>query len=134
MSWINQAREGPYIGKVTFNNTSLKMQVLIKMNKKEEALALVEEAAAMADKNQLNNLGYTLLNMGEHQLAIKYFKINVKNNPTDANVYDSLGEAYKTTGDTRNAVKNLKMSLYFNPPPGVKANSEKLLKEMGVSI
>ncbi len=134
MGWVDQAREGPFIGKVTYGNTVLKMQLLLKTDKKKEALDLVEEAAAMADTNELNNLGYTLLNIGEHDLAIKYFKINVKNNPTDPNVYDSLGEAYKTVGDTKNAVKNLRMSLSLNPPPGVKANSEKLLKEMGVTL
>ncbi len=134
LGWINIARESQFFSQVTFVNTALKMQLLLKMDKKDKALAMVDEAAALADTNQFNNLGYNLLNMGEHDLAIKYFKINVKNNPADPNVYDSLGEAYKTVGDTRIAVKNLKKSLSLNPPPGVKANSEKLLKEMGISI
>ena len=55
-------------------------------------------------------------------------------NPKDANVYDSLGEAYKTIGDKRNAIKNLKKALTLNPPPNVKTNSEKLLGELGVKI
>ena len=101
------------------------------MNKKDDAMALADEAAGMASMNQLNALGYQLLNMGEHDRAIKYFKMNVKNNPTNANVYDSLGEAYKTKGDKKNAIKNLKKSLTLNPAPAVKANSEKLLKELG---
>jgi tetratricopeptide (TPR) repeat protein len=46
-------------------------------------------------------------------------------------VYDSLGECYKTMGDKKNAIKYLKKSLSLNPPPNVKANSEKLLTELG---
>lgn len=131
MSWLNSAREGQFFSQKTFGNTALKMQLLLKMDKKDEALSMVEEAAGMANMNQLNAMGYQLLNMGEHELAVKYFKLNVKNNPTNANVYDSLGEAYKTMGDKKNAVKNLKKSLTLNPPPAVKSNSEKLLKELG---
>jgi len=131
IGWIDSAREGQFFSQKTFGNTAIKMQLLLKMNKKDDAMALVEEAAGYANMNQLNNLGYQLLNMGEHDKAVKYFKLNVKNNPTNANVYDSLGEAYKTKGDKKNAIKNLKKSLTLNPPPAVKANSEKLLKELG---
>ena len=93
-----------------------------------------EEAATLANMNQLNAMGYQMLNEKENDLAIKFFKMNVKNNPKNANVYDSLGEGYKTLGDNKNAIKNLKKSLSLNPPPNVKANSEKLLKELGVVI
>ena len=47
-------------------------------------------------------------------------------------VHDSLGEAYKVSGQDKLAVKNLKKSLSLNPPANVKANSIKLLKELGV--
>mgnify|MGYP003671627450 FL=1 len=103
------------------------------MNRKEDALSLVDEMATMANTNQLNAIGYQLLGMGEYDKAIKYFKLNVKNNPQNANVFDSLGEAYKTIGDKKNAIKNLKKALSLNPGPGVKANSEKLLAELGVT-
>ena len=79
-------------------------------------------------------MGYQMLNQKQNDLAIKFFKMNVKNYPTDANVYDSLGEGYKTIGDNKNAIKNLKKSLSLDPQPNVKANSEKLLKEMGVKV
>ena len=65
---------------------------------------------------------------------MKYFKLNVKNNPTNANVHDSLGEAYKTVGDKKNAIKSFKKSLSLDPPANVRANSVKLLKELGVDV
>ncbi len=87
----------------------------------------------MANTNQLNRLGYLVMNTyKDNKRALKFFKMNVKNNPKSPNVYDSLGEAYKTMGDKRNAIKNLKKALSLNPPANVKANSVKLLKELGV--
>jgi tetratricopeptide (TPR) repeat protein len=134
LDWINNAMEGQFFSAKTFNNMAVKAQILQKMGQKAEVLAMVPEMAGMATTNEMNNLGYMLLNMGENDTALKYFKINARNNPTNANVFDSLGEAYKIMGDRKNAIKNLKKSLSLNPPAGVKANSEKLLAELGVTI
>jgi len=41
------------------------------------------------------------------------------------------GEAYAAKGDKKNAIINFKKSLSMNPPPNVKANSEKYLKQLG---
>lgn len=134
LGWINNAIEGQFFSAKTFNNMAIKAQILQKMGQKAEVLAMVPEMAGLANTNEMNNLGYILLNMGENDKALKYFKINAKNNPTNANVFDSLGEAYKIMGDRKNAIKNLKKSLSLNPPAGVKANSERLLAELGVAL
>lgn len=91
----------------------------------------IDEAIPLGNKNQLNAMGYTYLNAKFYPTAIKLFKANAAKNPTDPNMYDSLGEAYKISGDKANAIINLKKALSMNPPALVKANSEKLLKELG---
>ena len=91
----------------------------------------IDEAIPLGNKNQLNALGYSLLNAKFYSTAIKVFEANAKKNPTDPNMFDSLGEAYKKAGDKKNAIKNLKKALSMNPSANVKANSEKLLKELG---
>ena len=53
---------------------------------------------------------------------------------TNANAFNSLGDAYKQAGDKENAVMNLKKALTLKPSARVKANSEKLLKELGETI
>ena len=134
LAWIDGTLSGNFYSQVNYNNLMTKSRILQKMGSTEESLKMVDEAASMANMNQLNALGYQMLSQKENDLAIKFFKLNVKNNPTNANVYDSLGEGYKTVGDKKNAIKNLKKSLSLNPAPNVKANSEKLLKELGVVI
>ena len=46
----------------------------------------------------VNQLGYQLLGGGRTDEAIAVFKANVERNPTSANVYDSLAEAYERDG------------------------------------
>ncbi len=129
--WVNNAIAGQFYSQKTFNNLALKGQILNKQGKTEEYAKLMDESSAMANMNQLNNLGYQMVAAKDFDRALQYFKLNVKNNPDDANVHDSLGECYKTMGDNKNAIKYLKKSLALNPPANVKANSERLLKELG---
>ncbi|MEO9966064.1 MAG: DUF2911 domain-containing protein [Reichenbachiella sp.] len=115
-----------------FNNLSTKGQLLTQQGKTAEAQALIDESVAIANVGQLNFLGYQMIGQQKYDKAIEYFTLNAKRNPENANCWDSLGEAYKTKGDNKNAIKYLKKSLSLNPAPNVKANSIKLLKEMGV--
>jgi len=46
----------------------------------------------------VNQLGYQSLQAGKTDEAIEIFKRNVERYPASANVYDSLAEAYETTG------------------------------------
>ncbi len=66
-------------------------------------------------ENQLNNMGYALLNNKKIKDAIEVFKLNVKLFPKSWNVYDSLGEAYADDGDKENAIKNYEQSVKINP-------------------
>lgn len=130
LGWINNAIAGQFYSQKTFNNLSIKAQILNKQGKTMEYVLLMDEASAMANKRQLNTLGYQMLNGKDYERALKYFKKNIKNYPDDPNGYDSLGECYKTMGDKKYAIKYLKKSLSLNPPANVKANSEKLLAEL----
>ena len=132
LGWINNAIAGQFYSQKTFNNLAIKGQILNKLGKTMEYAMLMDEASQMANKNQLNALGYQMINAKDYERALNYFKMNVKNYPKDANGYDSLGECYKIMGDKKKAIKNLKKALSLNPPANVKANSEKLLTELGV--
>ncbi len=131
LGMVNNAIAGQFYSQKTFNNVAMKAQILKKMGNDQEAMTLVDEASTMANTRQLNALGYQMLGVKDFDRALKFFKLNVANNPKNANVYDSLGDAYKQMGDKKKAIKHLKKALSLNPPANVKANSEKLLKELG---
>ncbi|MGM5470192.1 DUF2911 domain-containing protein [Flavobacteriaceae bacterium LMO-SS05] len=132
LGWIDNAIAGQFYSQKTFSNVFTKAQIMNKMGNNQAYATLMDEAATMANANQLNNLGYQMLGSKDYERALTYFQKAVKLDPTNPNVYDSLGECYKTMGDKKNAIKYLKKSLSMNPPPAVKANSEKLLAELGV--
>lgn len=73
------------------------------------------EAYNFDDKNELNNLGYQLINDNRLNDAIEIFKLLVSEFPNSANAYDSLGEAYLANNNTDLALKNYKKSLELNP-------------------
>lgn len=59
----------------------------------------------------INQLGYRFMLGGELEKAIAIFKFNIEIHPESANVYDSLGEAYETTGKVNLALHNYKKAV-----------------------
>lgn len=115
----------------SFLTLSTKAGLLTQQGKTADADKILDEAVTGATEAQVNTVGYQLLGLRRYDKAIEYLKLNTQKYPSSANAFDSLGEAYKIAGDKENAVKNLKISLTLNPPAAVKANTEKLLKELG---
>jgi tetratricopeptide (TPR) repeat protein len=78
----------------------------------------------------LNRSGYTLIEQKKIKEAIEVLKLNVQLNPTSANCYDSLGEAYALNGQTRKAIKNYEKAIALDPSrDGSKAALAKLKKQ-----
>lgn len=87
----------------------------------EAARAVYERArldpteAIFIDENQLNALGYRLLQTGGVDEAIAVLSMNADAFPESWNVWDSLGEAYMTRGDRARAIECYRSSLRLNP-------------------
>ena len=127
LTWIDRA----ITQNKSFNTLSVKAGLLKQTGKTDEAEKIMDEAISMATENELNLYGYQFLNAGDHAKAIQYLELNTKRFPKSPNTWDSLGEAYFTNGDKKNAIVYFKKALEMNPPANVKANSEKFLKQMG---
>ena len=63
----------------------------------------------------LNGIGYSFLRKGETEEALKFFTLNVKLFPEDANLWDSLGEIHFELGDTEKALRFYKKALAMDP-------------------
>lgn len=128
MTWADRAMGN----NKNFQTLSVKSGLLLQMGKKEEAVPFADEASALANVNQLNGLGYLMLQNQQSKAAVKYFQLNAEKNPKNANCFDSLGEGYMALGENDKAIESFKKSLSLNPPPFVKANSLKNLEKLGV--
>lgn len=80
--------------------------------------------------NQLNVVGYKLLQHGQIKEALEFFKLNVESYPDKASVYDSLGDAYLANGDKKQATKNFKKSLELD---GANTSAIESLRSLGAS-
>jgi len=127
LNWIDQA----ITQNKNFTTLNIKSGVLKETGKTEDAEKMMKEAVDIATENELNQYGYQLLNQGQQDKAIEMFILNTQRHPKSPNVWDSLGEGYAIKGDKKNAIVNFKKSLSLDPPPNVKANSEKYLKQLG---
>lgn len=67
-----------------------------------------------ANEDEINELGYDLLNLNNVKAALEVFKINVELHEDSPNAYDSLGEAYYLTGNLKRALENYQKSLELN--------------------
>ena len=75
----------------------------------------------------LNEFGYEVLGAKDAAGAIRVFKLNADSFPESANVWDSLGEAYLSSGDTSNAIMSYEKSLQLEPR---NRNAEEVLKSI----
>jgi Tfp pilus assembly protein PilF len=66
-------------------------------------------------ENEMNELGYFLINRKKPEQALEIFKANVNAFPESWNAYDSLGEIYLSLGDKDNAKINYQKSVALNP-------------------
>jgi hypothetical protein len=127
MKWIDAA----IAQNSNFTTLSIKSGLLGLQGKSADADKTMNDALTVATENEINNYGYQLLNENKVDKAIEVLTLNTQRHPKSPNVWDSLGEAYVLKGDKKNAIVNFKKSLSMDPPPNVRANSEKYMKQLG---
>lgn len=91
------------------------------------------DGSPLAIEDNLNAIGYQLLQKNKVMDAIAVFKLNVQLFPKSWNVYDSLGEAYAEAGDTKQAIQNYQKSLELNPDSETGKDALARLQEAGES-
>ena len=84
-------------------------------------------ADASVAQGRLNAMGYAFLADHKTAQAIALFRLNVELYPGEADVYDSLGEAYLQNGEKALALQFYEKTLAMNPG---NANAAKIVKEL----
>ena len=81
-------------------------------------------------EDQINRLGYTLMNEQNRNAALQTFKLNVELYPNSANCYDSLAECYWKQGELDLAIKNYERALEMDPYGPTGANATRMLQQV----
>lgn len=128
MKWVDNS----IARKANFENQTLKADMLAEQGRTADADALRKKMVDEATNAELNTYAYQLMQQGRKDEAVKMFELNARRHADDPNVHDSLGEGYMNNGQKDQAIKSFKKSLSMNPPDGVRMNSIKCLKQLGV--
>ena len=83
------------------------------------------------DEEEMNSIGYELMQDGKLNEAMTVFALNAESFPTSFNVYDSRGEAYMKMGNKTAAIQDYKKSVELNPK---NTNGYAKLKELGIAV
>ncbi|HNP17189.1 MAG TPA: serine hydrolase [Fulvivirga sp.] len=95
------------------------------MLKKKYPESEADKNTSYSFENTLNAIGYLLKQKKKLTQAIKVFELNTEENPTSANCFDSLAEAYYTDNQLNNAKKAYEMVLALNPS---NSNAKEMIK------
>jgi len=104
-------------------NKAIKTYYLLKENSKNEY--------SFENSGELNKLGYELLRLGKTNGSITIFKLATKEFPTNANLFDSLGEAYFTDKQYNLALESYKKAISLG---GTSGNAEKMIEKIEKEI
>jgi len=101
----------------------------IKMEKHFENVSKKMGYKVAPTEGLVNNYGYKALEKKKMDQAEYFFKMNVKNYPDSANVYDSYGDYFLEIGDKPNAILNFKKALSIAENSETRQKFENLQKQ-----
>ena len=137
LGWIDSAISGQFFSQKTFNNLQIKAQILTKLEKTEEASAVMDEALPMATIFQIHQYGRTLITNGQVDKAFEVFSMNVEKNKDQWPVHYGMARAYSAKGEYKSALRHLKKALENAPNDAskgrVQANIDKLEKNEDIN-
>ena len=88
------------------------------------------KAYNFSEEDQLNKVGYALINAGKVVDAIKIFQLLIAEFPNSANPYDSLAETYLALGNKEQAIEFYQKALAVDPQYALAKNARKVLKNL----
>ncbi|PWN67649.1 serine hydrolase domain-containing protein [Chryseobacterium oncorhynchi] len=110
---------------------AIRKESLNNVNKGIETYYLLKENAkneySFENPGELNKLGYELSRLGKINESITIFKLATKEFPKDANLFDSLGEAYFTDKQYDLALESYKKAISLG---GTNGNAEKMIDKI----
>lgn len=110
LEWVNGSIEGNFFSKPTYNNLSMKSQILRALGREKEADAMVEKIIALGSTSELFQYGSQLQAAGKFDLALKVHQANVRRSDGAWPSNYGVARAYSAKGDYKKAMKAIKAS------------------------
>lgn len=119
LEWIDSASNHQWWGAKNFENLAIKANLLNKMNRTDESLAMWKEAIDLptTQARPVFFAGLGLLEQGQNEMAHTLFLLNAKKFPKDIFVInEGLAKGYTAIGNKKKAIKHWEIALKNMPP------------------
>ncbi len=132
LEWVNRGIETPFFGRTNFDALTTKAQILMKMNKGEEALSAIDQAMHMpdADAGQIHQLGRSLIGIGQKEEALKVFTANYEMNKAAWPTNVGMARGLSALGRYDEALTYATAALAEAPDEMNKANLAKMIEKL----
>ena len=130
LEWMDRAIYFRVMGEKNFRSLSTKANVLMKMNRVDEAKKVMQEALPLGTMVDVHFYGRQLLNMKETDEAFKVFKSNYDKYPDQYTTNVGMGRAYSAKGDYKKALGYMEAALAQAPDEGSKTNLQGMITKL----
>ena len=115
LQWADSA-SGPYFGgNAVFQTKATKAQILEKLGRTDEAVAIMKAALPLATMQELHGYARSLLAQKKVKEAVDVFQLNYKKNPAQFTTLVGLTRGYSANADYKNALKYAEQALPLAP-------------------
>ncbi|RPJ84702.1 MAG: DUF2911 domain-containing protein [Acidobacteria bacterium] len=132
LTWAENAVAMPFVGQENFTTLSTKAQVLEKLSRADEAVAVMAKALDLpgAQPVEIHMYGRRLLTQGRAKDAMSVFQRNQKRFGDVWPVHVGLARGYSAMGDYRQALKHAEIAAGQAPDPLNKKSLEDALQKL----
>ena len=130
LAWMDRAIYFRIMGEKNFRTLSTKANVLMKMNRMDEAKKVMEEAIPLGTMTDIHYYGRQLLNLNQTDNAFKVFKGNYDKYPREFTTNVGMGRAYSARGNYKQALTYLEAALPLAPDEGSKNNVQVMISKL----
>lgn len=130
LQWMDRTIYFRIMGEKNFRSLSAKANVLMKMNRIDEAKKVMEEAIPMGTMVDVHFYGRQLLGMNQVEEAFKTFKSNYDKYPAEYTTNIGMGRAYSAKGDYKKALTYMEAALAKAPDEGSKNNTQAMITKL----
>jgi tetratricopeptide (TPR) repeat protein len=127
LAWMDRAIYFRVMGVKNFFTLRTKAEILTRLNRKEEADKVMQEALPMGTMQEVHFYARALMSAGEKDKAVRILKENYERFPNQYTTNVGLARAYAATRDFKKAAKYMKAAIGQSPDAPGRANAEALL-------
>jgi tetratricopeptide (TPR) repeat protein len=130
LAWMDRAIYFRVMGEKNFRSLSTKANVLVKMNREDEAKKVMEEAIPLGTMTDIHFYGRQLIGLNQTDEAFKVFKANYDKFPNQYTTNVGMARAYSAKGNYKQALQYAGAALPQAPDEGSKNSVQAMISKL----